>query len=192
MKTAANKNGSAICKIGDGSADNTTNCPPGSLISLFPSGTDGAKIPVWATAKFGSETARSLTPEVVIGGPKLPRVEVSGGNGKLVVGWEAADPVQGQINAYIVQRRQQNADSTWPSAWTDETKAASDRSHTFTGLANGTWQVRVRGRNNADDTDASTHILGPPPSRGPLCWRRTTPTCRALRLALQSPRAAGS
>ena len=159
MQIAANKGGNGTCKIADGSPDNTINCPPGSLISLpATSGTNGDKIAVWATSAWGGETARSVDMEVVVGGPNIPRVEASGGNGKLLVGWEAPKAVNGAINAYFVERRQQNMDGTWPTTWTETEKSASDRSHTFTGLANGTWQVRVRARNNAGDTDDATHI----------------------------------
>ena len=48
-------------------------------------------------------------------------------------------------DAWEVQHRKQNADETWPT-WrtghiiTDTTA----RSHTFTGLADGIWQVHVR------------------------------------------------
>ena len=160
MKVTTNKGGSAICKIHDGSSDNSIPCPPGTLISLPTSATRGNKVPVWANATFNSETATSSRHELVIDGPKVtPRVWASGGNGKLLVGWQAATGAGiGAINAHVVERRQQNADKTWPSSWTSEVKADTDREHTFTGLANGTWQVRAR--NNANDMDNSTHILG--------------------------------
>ena len=158
MNTATNKNTSSVaCFIGN--AANAINCPPGTLVSIE---VPGATFPVWATATSSGETAgaKAQAQEVVVGGPKPPWMWASGGDGKLLVGWDASPgAVTGQINAYIVQTRQQNADATWPD-WTDTEKAASDREHTFTGLTNGTWQVRVRARNDNNDTDATTHILG--------------------------------
>ena len=162
MQVTTNKpSSSAICKINDGGTERQINCPPQTLVSLpVTSSAAGAKVSVWAEATVNMEAATTQTLEWIVGGPKLPEVEVSGGNGKLLVGWEAPEAITGAINAYIVQRRQRNADGTWPTTWTEETKAATDREHAFTGLANGTWQVRVRARNNHGDTDDSTHILG--------------------------------
>ena len=177
MKVATNKGGGAICYIDDGidTADKTNriNCPVGTLVSLDH---PGGSFPVWADACFGAsidlgciggETARTSTHEVVVGGPTAPALAwASGGNGKLLVGWDASPkPQTGNINAYIVESRQRKADGTYPD-WTETAsvttteKAAGDREHTYTGLANGTWQVRVRARNDAGDTDAATHILG--------------------------------
>ena len=125
--------------------------------------TPALRIPIWleATADVGGGKRTSLPREVVFGGPTPPDpVWVSGGNGKLLVGWnESSNATTGAINAYIVQIRVYGGDGTW-SAWNDTEKAASDREHTYTGLANGTWQVRVRARNNNNDDDDSTHILG--------------------------------
>ena len=90
-----------------------------------------------------------------------PRVWASDGNGKLLVGWETATAaVTGAINAHVVERCQQNADATWPRTWTAEVKATTDQEHAFTGIANGTWQVRVRAKNDADDMDNAANILG--------------------------------
>lgn len=38
--------------------------------------------------------------------------------------------------------------------------AADARSHTYTGLSEGTYQVRVRAQTDRGDGDPSTHILG--------------------------------
>jgi len=167
MNIATNKGStSGQCFIHDGSADNSIPCPTNTLLSLpLPSGLTmvGSKIKVWATADASGETASTAganAQEAVVGGPQPPWMWASGGNGKLLVGWDASPAaVTGQINAYIVQTRKQNADATWPD-WTNTPKAASDREHTFTGLSNGNWQVRVRARNDKGDTNATTHILG--------------------------------
>ena len=153
---AANRtDASGTCRI----ASASSNCPPGTSGSVPITGNVRDTIEVEFTATSRGETA-SRTHEVVIGGPAAPWLWVSGGNGKLLVGWdESPAAVTGQINAYIVQVRRQNADESWPG-WTSETKAATDREHTFTGLDNGTWQVRIRARNNAGDTDDATHIMG--------------------------------
>ena len=147
------------CVIDDG----TVACPPGTVVSLPVTGANaGDKHQVSVTVTSGGQAA-SRSHELLVGGPKQPWVWASGGSGTLLVGWdESPDPVTGAIDAYVVQRRQQNQDGTWPD-WSDDNKVvktATDREHTFTGLAHGTWQVRVRARNDAGDTDASTHILG--------------------------------
>ena len=161
MKVHTNKDSSALCYIDDGLAENGNliHCPPGTLVSLpHPTG----PFPVWPTAASSGETASSSTHEVVVGGPRPPWVWASGGNGKLLVGWDASsDAIRGNISAYIVQIRQQKTDGTYP-AWTDTGavtttgKAASDREHIFNGLDNGTWEVRVRAQNDNDDT----YVLG--------------------------------
>ncbi len=165
MQTATNEDGnavSAVCHIADGSDDNSIICPPNTLISIeAPGSNPGYSVPVWAKATTVARAGVVPAIELVVGGPLAPRMGASGGFGRLLVGWEASpEAITGEINAYVVQRRQQNADGTWPNAWTDEVKAVTDREHTFTGLANGTWQVRVRAQNNAGDNDASTNILG--------------------------------
>ena len=54
-------------------------------------------------------------------------------------------------------------DGTW-SGWLSNTvKAAADRKHTFTGLAEGTYQVRVRGRTDGasgEPSPSDIEILG--------------------------------
>ena len=151
FKTESNLNNTSItCDI-DGTE---VNCPPGTLVNQAKAA--GATVKISVTATSRDEETTTINVEGVIGGPSITQMGASGGNGKLVVGWtEPADAGTGAINGYIVQRR-----SGTSGAWTDVTKSASDRSHTFTGLANGTWQVRVRARNDAGDTDNTTHILG--------------------------------
>ena len=89
--------------------------------------------------------------------------------------------------------------NTWP-AWsdaavekTDPPLAADVRQHTFTGLTNGTWQVRVRAQNDAGDTDADTNIKGITSEvRTVTVWPRPTPTCRACRPAPPSLSGSGN
>ena len=89
-------------------------------------------------------------------GPSYTRARASGGNGRLAVAWVAPQlSGTGSIEAYVVQHRQRNANGSWPG-WTDTEKSAADREHTFTGLADGAWQVRVLARSDGDDGDPGT------------------------------------
>ena len=97
---------------------------------------------------------------------------VSAGDGALAVAWEAtttSPTTVGEIDGYVVQHRRlkdavvltatDGSQSFEADAWTDWTsadKTASDRSHVFTGLPNGEYQVRVKARSSGDDDDAST------------------------------------
>ncbi|MXW96939.1 MAG: fibronectin type III domain-containing protein [Acidimicrobiaceae bacterium] len=142
------------------------NCPAGTRISLpEPS---QVTFPLWATATSLSqpaERAHSGTHQVVANGPLPPDAGASGGSGRLRVVWNepAANSEQvGAINGYVVQRRSRNTDGTW-SAWSGTVKAVTDRSHTFTGLADGIYQVRVRAKTDGNDNDPNTtdsKILG--------------------------------
>ena len=73
-----------------------------------------------------------------------------------------------QTNGYEVEHRALGAGS-----WTiSGLLRTSTTSRTLTGLANGTtYEVRVRSRNNADDTDDGTHWWG--------IWSYKTATPRA-------------
>ena len=177
-----NKNNSTILCVIDGG---NINCPPYTLASLDRPA--NAAFTARISATVGTESVTSLLQEGKAAGPAPPQVvRASGGNGKLAVVWNGVPDNRsggGSINAYIVESRQQKADLSWP-AWNDaavETaeKAASDREHTFTGLTNGAWQVRVRARNNANDTDDATNVLGISSEVQAVTLARPTPTCRA-------------
>ncbi|MYH48572.1 MAG: hypothetical protein F4018_11195 [Acidobacteria bacterium] len=121
----------------------------------------------------GTVTLTSVSESDEFGASPVSDSFASGGNGTLFTGWDVDEltiPAGiGTHDAGVVQRRKQNADETWP-AWptghviTDTTA----RSHTFTGLADGTWQVRVRARtantedhdNDANTPDQTVHRLG--------------------------------
>ena len=139
----------SVCTVSDGSGSDPVNCPEGTLVHAESTGTIAAKavfpldgVRVSSTQSSGRE-----------GGPGLPAVFASGGNGTLVVEWDDA-PVRGvvgSIDQYIVRHR-----SGTSGSWTNTVKGINDRSHTFTGLANGTWQVHVRARTDGDDGDPLT------------------------------------
>ena len=167
MKVATNKQASATCSILQGRPDvppttfnEVVNCPPGAMVSLDqPSQTT---FPVWAIATSLSEPgerAHSGTHEAAADGPWPPEAWASGGNGRLRVVWnevEANSYQVGAINGYVVQRRNLQDDGHWTD-WTDTVKATTDRSHTFTGLADGTYHVRVRAKTDGDDGDPNTN-----------------------------------
>ena len=168
VQSAASKSVSVVpvCRLSGGQI----NCPPGQDVSLNHPG--GANLPLRTEAVVTVEIARtgdgetaSAEAETQAGGPSPPSAAASGGNSRLKVGWNepSADPTHvGSINGYVVQLRSRNAGGTW-SAWADTVKAATDRAHTFTGLAEGTWQVRVRARTDGNDGDPNTtdsDILG--------------------------------
>ena len=136
------------------------NCTP-EILATFDYDPDafGDTVSITGRTSAGSETAWHPV-EWVNYGPSAPWAWVSGGNGNLLVGWNVpAESGSGSINGYMVQLRSRNADGSW-SGWTDTEKAADARSHTFTGLADGTYQVRVQARNDNNGIDPDTHTLG--------------------------------
>lgn len=147
---------SIICSVSsDGGAIDRINCPAGTFVSLEADG----EIRVFAEATHDGVVTTSPTSIGSSGGPAGGfGVYASGGDGELLVEWGSATTglALGTLDAYIVQHRLQNTDGTWPDWPTGEVKAASDHTHTFTGLTNGTWQVRVRGRTDGDDGDPGT------------------------------------
>ena len=146
----------AICYLSsDGGESEAINCPPRTLVHQAGEGT----IRAYAESRLDGVTTASATYVGEAGGPGGGfGVFASGGNGTLVVVWETAPSslAVGNLDAYLVQHRLQNADETWPAWPSGEVKAATDRRHTFTGLTNGTWQVRVRARSDGDDGDPNT------------------------------------
>ena len=168
MNTATNKDASVECHIADGGTNEVVNCPPDTNVSLDEptSYSTYPRFPLWAiaTSTDGLERAHSGTHEAAADGPWAPEAWASGGNGRLKVVWTevAANSYQiGAINGYIVQRRNLQDGGSW-TAWTDTVKAATDRSHTFTGLTTNTaYVVQIRSHNaNGDSpwvTIGSTH-----------------------------------
>ena len=163
MTSATNKEwGAFTCHLmSTGAATGEINCPLGTLVSLEAGGTITAHI----ARTEDDETETSEAQGGAADGPVGFQVRASAGaepsdndastnEGKIVVAWdegtEGASTI-GTIDAYIIQHR-----SGTSGAWTDTTKAATDTSHTLTGLTNGTWQVRVRARTDGDDGDPNT------------------------------------
>ena len=137
-----------------------TDCTPEILATLDYDPDDfGDMVMITGSTAAGSETAWHPV-EWVNYGPSAPWAWASGGNGNLLVGWDTpAESGSGSINGYVVQRRNRNSDGSW-SGWSDTEKPDNARDHTFTGLADGTYQVRVRARNDNNDSDPDTHTLG--------------------------------
>ena len=166
MTSDSNKTwGSTVCSASsNGGSAGTINCPTGTLVSLSAGGT----ITVGITGMRSGETASSSPSVGVAGGGTGFLAHASGGaaasdgnaatnEGRIVVVWDAAGTSQiiGSLDAYVVQHRKQNADSTWPDWPSGHVQTdTSERIHTFNGLADGTWQVRVRARAaNVEDHD---------------------------------------
>ena len=149
--------GATVCPYNDGTPA-TYNCPAGTLAGTNIDG--DPSVTIKNTDADGMTVTRSGPYSGSVGGPHSVPVYASGGNGTLVVVWEALirnDHV-GAHDAWIVQRRKQNTDGTWPT-WNDSnnaTKSTTDLTHTFTGLANGIWQVLVHARSDGDDGDPMT------------------------------------
>ncbi|MDE2903394.1 MAG: fibronectin type III domain-containing protein [Chloroflexota bacterium] len=139
-----------VCLIADdGGGDPEANCPEGTLVHNERSGS----ITLSAKMEIDGVTYRSTQSSGRAGGPAAPKVFASGGDGKLVVEWGEAsvNGSVGTLDRYIVRHR-----SGTSGSWTSTDKGVSDRSHTFTALANGTWQVHVRARTDGDDNDPNT------------------------------------
>ena len=150
--------GTAVCPYNDGVLDPSWRCPAGTLVQTAIDG--DLSVTIRNTDVDGTTVTRSGPYWGFVGGPHSVPVYASGGNGTLVVVWEALIRTDhlGAHDAWIVGRRQQNADGTWPNwiAANEVTKSTTDLTHTFSGLANGTWQVRVRARSDGDDGDPMT------------------------------------
>ncbi len=133
MEVLSNKGKDSVVCQADG-PDMTAaqlNCPPGVLISMDTTGAVTAS----ATSLHGGSTSPS---EGARGGPRGFLTYASGGAGRIVIAWVST---ASSTTDYIVQYR-----SGTSGAWTDVVKAATARSHTVTGLADGTYQIRARGR----------------------------------------------
>ncbi|MDE2745757.1 MAG: fibronectin type III domain-containing protein, partial [Chloroflexota bacterium] len=154
--------GLIVCRINDDGTVKEINCPKNTLATKDVTG----NVSVLARNSEEDSEVRtdSSTHNGEFGGPRAVPAYASGGNGRLVIAWGAVDSGPGHagignMDAWIVSRRQQNADGTWPNWGFGHEHTITDttaRSHTFTGLANGTWQVQVRARTDGDDGDANT------------------------------------
>ncbi len=174
MMTESNKTfGGPVCHVSStGGSDATINCPVRTLVSLDAAGV----VSVWSADSPGGVSARSTTQVGNANGPPGFQVRASAGaapddgdssthEGRIVLEWDAAAKgnATGDIDAYVVQRRKQNTDGTWPDWPTGSTVGANLRSSTFGSLADGTYQVRARSRIDGDDKDpmtTDTPVLG--------------------------------
>ena len=159
IETATNKAWTAIqCSASIGGAIVTNNCPPGTTINMQsrPASTISGNVNPAATMSLGDETTTASSFGAA-GGPSGFPVRASSGadpsdddattdEGKIFIAWDATNTAgaTGTLDAYRIFYQQQNADDTWPTSWDRTIKAASDRSHTITGLANGTYRLVVQ------------------------------------------------
>ena len=152
IQTATNKVGPAIvCTLAIGSSllSPPTNCPPGAEVTVQPAGGITDRLSVTATAVLGSESISTSTSGKPGGPAGIASVASAGAEssdgdpatheGKIVIAWEAASTtgVTGTIKYYVGYRLGETAAFTWTQ------KASSDRAHTITGLADGTYAVIV-------------------------------------------------
>ena len=151
------------CSIIGGGGSGSISCRTGSAASLADTGKSEVKVVAElqdAATDVVVEIASNVAAATEAGGPNPPEAWASGGNGRLRVDWTEPSARAGQvgsISGYIVQLRSRTevGAGSW-STWADTNKAATDRSHTFTGLEEGTYQVRVRAKTDGDDGDSST------------------------------------
>ncbi|MYI74850.1 MAG: hypothetical protein F4057_05890, partial [Acidobacteria bacterium] len=146
--------GITVCPVNHGGTVKTVNCPIGTQVHTDVSGVVSVK--ARSTDEDGTVSESSET-DSDLGGAEPPEASASGGNGTIVIVWSEVEAqfAIGTQDAWVVQHRKQNADKTWPTWTTGHVITdTSTRSHTFTGLADGTWQVRVRPRHaNVEDHD---------------------------------------
>lgn len=151
VQSKNNKNfgGATVCSGSSAEGDISINCPDGTLVHVEATGS----INVAARYELDGVRVSSTRSSGREGGPGAPAVFASGGDGTLVVEWDEAgtNGAVGSIDQYIVRHR-----SGTSGSWTNTVKGVNDRSHTFTGLANGTWQVHVRARTDGNDNDPNT------------------------------------
>ena len=112
---------SAVCVIDGG----RINCPPRTLVSLDvhnPGGTSS----VYTELSAGTQSSTSAAFNGRARSAPPPPVRVSGGDGKLYVGWAVPHTLRGggchrysgYLEGFTVQYRKQNSDDSWP-AWSD-------------------------------------------------------------------------
>ena len=153
IETATNKVTSVVCNLqldGFPPISPPTNCPAGTQVTVTPTGGIPVRLWVTATAVLGSEST-SISTSGKPGGPAgiasvaSAGAESSDGNpatheGKIVIAWEAASTtgVTGTIRYYVGYRA-----DTDPRFGNWVAKTATERSHTYTGIADGTYEVTV-------------------------------------------------
>ena len=151
IQTATNKTGvSIVCTVLITGPPSPESCPPGTRIQVQRAGGIDSRVDIRAIATLDGESVSTVTgghPD----GPSGFASSASAGadssdndpathEGKIVVAWEAASTagITGGIRYYVAHRTDTSANfSDWIR------KTASDRSHTFTGLADETYEVIV-------------------------------------------------
>ena len=97
--------------------------------------------------------------------PARPTVSISGTTATLT--WAApSDDGGAAVTAYKVQYRKQNADSTWPTTWTDHTRTGTATSTTESVgslTAASTYEFRVLAVNSVGDGAWSVPVKGTTP-----------------------------
>ena len=98
-----------------------------------------------SNGKFPASAYDSLGVDGDVYGPSPVEFTASGGNGNLAVSWYKGFKAGavGDIDGYAVQYK-----LTGDTTWTNVIKGVDDREHVITGLADGTYNVRVRARSS--------------------------------------------
>ena len=152
--------------FGDPSREHTTGA---SAITYAITGlTNGTEytVRVIAVNAVGDGPPSDTTTGTPVGPPDAPpNVQAGSGHQQLTVSWGAPNDGGSAITGYTVQLKLSSV-SGWPSGSVTErtlTGTPPARSHTFTGLTNGTeYTVRVRATNALGDSDWSAEAKGTP------------------------------
>ena len=133
--------------FGDPSREHTTGASPRSkAITGLTNGTEYT-MRVIAVNAVGDGPPSDTTTGTPKGPPDAPGNVQASGNAELTVTWDAPNDRGGAITEYTVQLKLSSV-SGWPSGSVTErtlTGTPPARSHTFTGLTNGTeYTVRVK------------------------------------------------
>ena len=164
--------------FGDPSREHTTT--GASVTAHFITGlTNGTEytVRVIAVNAVGDGPPSDEWTRTPVGPPDAPPNVQASGNAELTVTWDAPNDGGSGITGYTVQLKLSSV-SGWPSGSVTErtlTGTPPARSHTFTGLTNGTeYTVRVKATNAIDDSDWSDEAGGTPSSKPPPSVTITT------------------
>ena len=164
--------------FGDPSREHTTTgaSVTAYIITGLTNGTEYT-VRVIAVNAFGDGPPSSEKTATPVGPPDAPPNVQASGNAELTVTWDAPNDGGSGITGYTVQLKLSSI-SGWPSGSVTErtlTGTPPARSHTFTGLTNGTeYTVRVKATNIHGDSDWSDEAGGTPSSKPPPSVTITT------------------
>ena len=160
FQVTTNVGASAVCHR---NTAQSLNCPPDTLVSLswnpnthdplelVPTGWGGRQTLRAVATADSSDTAETIRLQYAIGGPRLPEIVVSAGNGKIGVGWSVPATVApgSAINGYRVRHRAVGSGWPDPPDWeTDVTK----RAFVIDGLTNDTtYEISVQAGSDVGD-----------------------------------------